>query len=101
MSLASLSVKLSQATSTSSPFTGWLDYATERVPLMQLESMKKTRGLLLGQAAPKPLAFVDGEEKIADPENRSLQRPRVFYRRELAVRPLVVTKLDGTSTSRN
>ncbi|HYP00723.1 MAG TPA: caspase family protein, partial [Pyrinomonadaceae bacterium] len=33
----------------------WLDYATERVPLMQLESMKKSRGLL-GQ-----LAMVDGE----------------------------------------
>ncbi|HEV2802845.1 MAG TPA: caspase family protein [Pyrinomonadaceae bacterium] len=73
----------------------WLDYATERVPLMQLESMKQTRGLgLLGQIQ-KPLAFVDGEERIAIPENRSLQRPRVFYRRELAARPLVVTKVQG------
>jgi WD40 repeat protein len=70
----------------------WLDYATERVPLMQLESMKKARGLL-GQVQAPPLAFVDGEQRIASPENRSLQRPRVFYRRELAARPLVVTKI--------
>ncbi|MDX6271747.1 MAG: hypothetical protein QOD28_2970 [Acidobacteriota bacterium] len=76
----------------------WLDYATERVPLMQLESMKKSRGLL-GQVQKPPLAFVDGEERIVAPENRSLQRPRVFYRRELAARPLVVTKVQlGTAT---
>ena len=79
----------------------WLDYATARVPLMQLESMKKSRGLLLGQAPKPPLAFVDGEEGIAIPENRSLQRPRVFYRRELAARPLVVTKLQAAAASRN
>ncbi|CAN5422049.1 hypothetical protein BH18ACI2_BH18ACI2_00740 [soil metagenome] len=67
----------------------WLDYATERVPQMQIEKMKRSRGLL------SQIAFVEGEEKIANPENRSLQRPRVFYRRELAARPLVVTTLDG------
>jgi WD40 repeat protein len=79
----------------------WLDYATERVPLMQLESMKKSRGLL-GQVQAPPLAFVDGEQRIAIPENRSLQRPRVFYRRELAARPLVVTKVQvGATQSRN
>ncbi|HEX8634093.1 MAG TPA: caspase family protein [Pyrinomonadaceae bacterium] len=72
----------------------WLDYATERVPLMQLESMKKSRGLL-GQLQKPPLVFVDGEERIVDPENRSLQRPRVFYRRELAARPLVVTRVEA------
>jgi hypothetical protein len=78
----------------------WLDYATERVPLMQLESMKKSRGVL-GQTPKPPLAFVDGEERIAIPENRSLQRPRVFYRRELAARPLVVTKVQVAAASRN
>ncbi len=75
----------------------WLDYATERVPLMQLESMKKSRGLL-GQLQKPPLVFVDGEERIVDPENRSLQRPRVFYRRELAARPLVVTRVQAATT---
>ena len=75
----------------------WLDYATERVPLMQLETMKQSRGLL-GALQKPPLVFVDGEEGVANPENRSLQRPRVFYRRELASRPLVVTKLQAAST---
>jgi WD40 repeat protein len=78
----------------------WLDYATERVPLMQLESMKKSRGLL-GQLQKPPLVFVDGEERVVDPENRSLQRPRVFYRRELAARPLVVTRVQANAASRN
>jgi hypothetical protein len=79
----------------------WLDYATERVPLMQLESMKKSRGLL-GQTPAPPLAFVDGEQRVVNPENRSLQRPRVFYRRELAARPLVVTRVQaGAGQSSN
>jgi hypothetical protein len=79
----------------------WLDYATERVPLMQLETMKKSRGLLGGLQKP-PVVFVDGEERIVNPENRSLQRPRVFYRRELAARPLVVTRVQGIGApSRN
>lgn len=64
----------------------WLDYATERVPQMQQEKMKQTRGIGLG------IAFTEGEQKIADPEKRSVQRPRVFYRREMEANPLVVAK---------
>jgi uncharacterized caspase-like protein len=64
----------------------WLDYATERVPQMQEEKMKQSRGLGLG------IAFTEGEQKIADPEKRSVQRPRVFYRREMEANPLVVAK---------
>jgi hypothetical protein len=56
---------------------------------MQIERMRRSRSLA------GALAFVDGEQRITDPNNRSLQRPRVFYRRELAARPLVVTKLEG------
>jgi WD40 repeat protein len=78
----------------------WLDYATERVPLMQLESMKKSRGLL-GQVQAPPLAFVDGEQRVVNPENRSLQRPRVFYRRELAARPIVVTRVQAGAALRD
>ncbi len=62
----------------------WLDFATERVPQMQEEKMKQSRGL--------GIAFVEGEQKIADPEKRSVQRPRVFYRREMEANPLVVAK---------
>jgi hypothetical protein len=59
----------------------WLDFATERVPQMQEDKMKEVRGL----------AFVEGEEEVNE-ENRSVQRPRVFYRRELQADPLIVAR---------
>ncbi len=64
----------------------WLNYATDRVPLLQEEKMKEGRGVGL------EIAFTEGEQKIADPEKRSVQRPRVFYRRELEANPLVIAK---------
>ncbi len=64
----------------------WLDYATHRVPRMQREALKQTRDL------EHPLTFVEGEENVKDPTKRSLQTPRVFYRRELEGRPLIVAK---------
>ncbi len=75
----------------------WFDYATGRVPQLQVERLRRSRGLLLGQG--KPVTFVEGEEKINNPESRSLQRPRVFYRRELAARPLVITKTTNTASA--
>lgn len=66
----------------------WLDFATERVPRMQEEKMREARGIRI--------AFTEGEQNIADPEKRSVQRPRVFYRREPEANPLVVAK-PGTS----
>ena len=64
----------------------WLDFATERVPQMQEEKMKQGRGVGL------EIAFTEGEQKIADPEKRSVQRPRVFYRRELEANQLIIAK---------
>ena len=64
----------------------WLDYATERVPRMQEAQMKAARDLKHN------IAFVEGEEKVAEVDKRSLQRPRVFYRRETEVQPLIVAK---------
>ncbi|MDQ2920644.1 MAG: caspase family protein, partial [Acidobacteriota bacterium] len=64
----------------------WLDFATDRVPQMQEEKMKQGRGLGL------EIAFTEGEQNIADPQKRSVQRPRVFYRRELEANPLVIAK---------
>lgn len=71
----------------------WLDYPAERVPQLQLEKMKQReldikQGPNDGERA--KLVFVAGDERIADPAKRSLQRPRVFYRRELEARPLVI-----------
>jgi WD40 repeat protein/uncharacterized caspase-like protein len=64
----------------------WLDFATERVPQMQEAKMKQGRGIGL------EIAFTEGEQNITDPEKRSVQRPRVFYRRELEANPLVIAK---------
>jgi hypothetical protein len=58
---------------------------------MQEEKMKQARGLGLN------IAFAEGEQKIADPEQRSVQRPRVFYRREMEIDPLVIAKPGMTS----
>ncbi len=63
----------------------WLDYATTRVPQMQLDKMKAARGLGLG------LSFNEDERGL-DVARRSGQRPRVFYRRELEAQPLVIAK---------
>jgi WD40 repeat protein len=57
----------------------WLNFATERVPQMQEEKMSQGRGLGL------EIAFIEGE-------TRAVQRPRVFYRRELEANPLVITR---------
>jgi WD40 repeat protein/uncharacterized caspase-like protein len=59
----------------------WLNFATERVPQMQEEKMAAGRGLGIQQE----ITFVEGEK-------RTVQRPRVFYRREMEANPLVITK---------
>ena len=63
----------------------WLDFATDRVPLMQEEKMKQARGVGVG------IAFTEGEKEVPD-QNRTVQRPRVFYRREMEANPLVIAK---------
>ncbi len=64
----------------------WFDYASTRVPNMQLEKMKQARGL------GHNLSFVAGEERVPEEERLVTQTPRVFYRRESEARPLVVAK---------
>lgn len=63
----------------------WLDYATDRVPKMQIEKMKDARGGGLD------LSFKE-EERGLTVERRNAQQPRVFYRRELEKQPLVIAK---------
>ena len=83
---------LKQAAADSDPKDGevwvreWFDYASTRVPNIQLEKMKQARGLGLN------LSFVAGEERVPDSERRVTQTPRVFYRRESEGRPLIVAK---------
>ncbi len=59
----------------------WLDFAAARVPELQLDLLQQPRSV--------KLVFVGGEENLAPPK-RSLQRPRVYYRRELESQPIVV-----------
>ncbi len=66
----------------------WLNYATARVPQMQEE---KLQGRILDQ---EDVAFVEGEEQT-DPKKRNVQRPRVFYRREIETQPLVIARTPG------
>jgi WD40 repeat protein len=63
----------------------WLDYTTERVPSMQLDEMRRAlaRGI--------NLSFAD-EERQLELKERTGQRPRVFYRRELEAQPLIVAR---------
>jgi WD40 repeat protein len=82
---------LKQSSADAEPIDGevrvreWLDYATRRVPEMQITEMKRAlaRGI--------KLSFAD-EERALNIANRSGQRPRVFYRRELESQPLVVAR---------
>src|SRR5581483_5362259 len=55
----------------------WMEYAAERVPQMQQERLKQSR-LLTQQGGGK------GQQDV--------QRPRVFYRRELEARPFTVAR---------
>ncbi len=64
----------------------WFDYASTRVPNMQIERMKQARGLGV------TLSFVEGQEQSVEAERHVTQTPRVFYRRESEGRPLIVAR---------
>ena len=68
----------------------WLNYATEEVPKMQEQnSLEALRG------RGRYVVFVGDGSRINDPNRKdeardNVQRPRVFYRRELGANPLLV-----------
>jgi uncharacterized caspase-like protein len=63
----------------------WLDYATERVPQMQEDEL--TNQLRQGRQLDR-IKFAESDSG----SDRSVQRPRVFYRREAEPHPLVVAR---------
>jgi len=65
----------------------WVDYAVARVPEMQEAALQGSRGL--------KIVFLPGDEKVSDPTQRNVQRPRVFYRREVEPQPLVIEKVSS------
>ena len=60
----------------------WIDYATNRVPTMQLEKVRQARDL----------SFAADDTRGLDLSRRVAQRPRPFYRRELEAQPIIVAK---------
>lgn len=75
----------------------WLNYATEEVPKMQEEnSLDALRG------RGRYVVFVgdgsrSGDANKKDEARDNIQRPRIFYRRELDSNPLVVAVVGATS----
>ena len=55
-------------------------------PLVVMSSFALSRAVVV------QIAFTEGEADVADPQQRTVQRPRVFYRRELEANPLVIAK---------
>lgn len=67
----------------------WLDYTTRRVPEMQVEEIARS----IGRGG--DLSFADEERGLniqKQPQQRVSQRPRVFYRRDTEVAPLIVSR---------
>jgi hypothetical protein len=65
----------------------WFDYAVDRVPQLQAKLMQDARG------KKREIVMVEGESTIPDPTKRSLQHPRVFYRREAESQPVFVARV--------
>jgi len=66
----------------------WLDYATMRVPQLQEALIEQAR------KEGREIVFVEGEQDARGGQARhSLQRPRVFYRREPEGQPFVIVRL--------
>jgi hypothetical protein len=70
----------------------WFDYASTRVPNMQLEKMEKARSVGISLSFSETDKRIEGDKRAPDLERRLTQTPRVFYRRESEGRPLVVAK---------
>lgn len=70
----------------------WFNYATARVPQMQEEKLQQATDQNGRVLELEDVAFVEGEESIRVPKQRSVQRPRLFYRRELETQPLIISR---------
>jgi WD40 repeat protein len=71
----------------------WLDYATRRVPQVQVEEVE--RALARG----KDIAFADYERGLSV-KKRAGQRPRVFYRGDAESKPLIMARPGQRAPSR-
>jgi uncharacterized caspase-like protein len=71
----------------------WFDFAVSQVPLLQREAMKQREIDLKNKTTDvqgrSGIYYVNGD-KNADAEQRSVQTPRVFYRREPETKPFIL-----------
>jgi uncharacterized caspase-like protein len=63
----------------------WFGYVVKRVPQMQEQRMRQA------SQSGRQLVYLEGDE-VTDAAKRNIQRPRVFYRRELEDRPFVIAR---------
>ena len=81
----------------------WLDFATYEVPKMQLNNSREAlRGSgryvnFVGDGRELGIAKTEGGAKTEAGVTDNIQRPRVFYRRELEANPLVVATVGAAS----
>ena len=65
----------------------WMNYAVEQVPLLQVEDSHAAGSAELSQSK--------RGTKLVDDDQETIQLPRVFYRRELELQPLIIAKRPG------
>lgn len=68
----------------------WLDYAVGQVPRLQRAAMKERSAEIHQTGRGTDIFYLDGDDKNAKPEDRAVQTPRVFYRRETDANPMIV-----------
>ena len=79
----------------------WLNFATDEVPRIQEQN---SADALRGRGRYVVLLVTDAKLEFRETEASSrynVQRPRVFYRRELETNPLVVATVGPTSPKSN
>jgi hypothetical protein len=70
----------------------WLDYAVGQVPLLQVEAMTQRHVSIEKTGAGREIVYLEGDDASANPTDRKVQTPRVFYRREAELHPMIVAK---------
>jgi uncharacterized caspase-like protein len=70
----------------------WLDFAVEKVPQMQLEAMKQRHVEIEKKGRGAEIIYVNGDKQNTNLADRRVQTPRIFYRRETEINPLIMAK---------
>ncbi len=69
----------------------WFDYSVEHVPILQREAMSQRNAEIKQTGRGIEIIYVNGD-KNKNPDERSVQTPRVFYRRETDNNPVIIAQ---------